>query len=349
VSRALALGGLALVLAAPAGATVGSLPSPTAPIRPEPPLQTPTSPFSTTERRFPQRLDSSVIVRVGLDSSGKPVRMTALDRVVVHGTGDYSFSIPAPASAVTAGPGSASQPGLRSGVVLWQGFSSRRRLLVARITLDSQRAGKALPVAVTIESGEVRLRNVTATTARVTTGPVSTTAVSAAMASARAAVRKGQLVSAPQIVFRGRTRIRPIEIRTRLRVTGSYRFEDGRRQNVAAWLGAEPLRLTGRGELRELDLRIVPEDPAAPLRQTGRMTLAARRLLESALADQYRSFLANPDPAGSAATSYRYRLAGAQATRETADSGGSHPWAAIIVAVAAVSAAAAGVVLWAHR
>jgi hypothetical protein len=349
VSPALALGALALVLAGPAGATVGSLPSPTAPIRPEPPLQTPTSPFSTTERRFPQRLDSKVIVRVGVDSSGKPVRMTALDRVVVHGTGDYSFSIPAPASAVTAGAGSASQPGLRSGAILWQGFSSNRRLLVAQVTLDPSRAAKALPIAVTIAQGDVRLRNVTATTARVTTGPASASAVSGAMASARAAVRKGQLVSAPPIVFTGPTRIRPVEIRTRLRVTGFYRFEDGGRRTVAAWLDAEPLRLTGRGELRELALQVVPEDPATPLRETGRMEVAARRLFESALADQYRSFLANPDPAGSTATTYRYRLAGAQAARETADSGGSQPWAAIIVAVAAVSAAAAGVVLWAHR
>jgi hypothetical protein len=349
VRRALALGAIALVLATPAGATVGSLPSPTAPVRPEPPLQTPTSPFSTTERRFPQRLDSKVVVHVGLDASGKPVRMAALDRVVVHGTGDYSFSIPAPASAVTAGPRSESQPGLRSGNVLWQGFSSNRRVLVARITLDPQRAGKALPVAVTIERGEVQLRNATATTARVTTGPASGGAVSAAVSSSRAAVQKGQLVSAPPIVFTGPTRVQRVEVRTRLRVTGSYRFEDGRRQTVSTWLDAVPLRLTGDGELRELALQVVPEDPAAPLRPTTRIAPATRRLLESALADQYRSFLANPDPAGPAATTYRYRLAGAQAARETAGGGGSQPWAAIIVAIAAVSAAAAGVVLWAHR
>ena len=78
------------------------------------------------------------------------------------------------------------------------------------------------------------------------------------------------------------------------------------------------------------------------------MEVAARRLLESALADQYRSFLANPDPAGPSATTYRYRLAGAQAADTTAGSGTSHPWAAIIAALAGLAAAAAGVVFWAH-
>ena len=348
MSRALALGALALLFAAPAGASVGSLPSPTAPVRREPPLQTPTSPFSATERRFPQRLDSNVVVRVGLDASGKPVRMTALDRIVVHGTGDYSFSIPAPASRVTAGPGSASEPGLRSGAVLWQGFSSNRRVLAAQITLDPRRAAKALPVAVSIEAGEVLLRNVTVTTARVTTGPTSAAGVSAAMASARAAVRKGRLVTAPPIVFTGPTRIRPVEVRTLLRVTGSYRFEDRRRQPVAAWLGAEPLRLSGRGELRDLALQVVPEDPATPLRQTGRMELAARRLLESALAQQYHSFLANPDPADPAATTYRYRLAGPPAADKGGGGDGSGPWLEIAFAAGAVLALVGGVFVWAH-
>lgn len=344
---ALALAAALVVTAPAAGATRLTLPSPTAPVREEPPLRTPTPPFASTERRFPQRVDARAVVHVGVDSSGEPLRMTALDRVVVRGTGDYSFAISAPATAVTAGPGSQSQPGLRPGAVLWQGFSANHRVLVARIALDPGRAAKALPVELKIDRGEVRIANVTGTTARVVTGNASPAAVAGAVAAARSAVARGELVPAPTIALSGAPRTTRVEVRTRLRVTGSYVFAGGTR-TVASWLGAKPLTLRGSGRLRSLALRVVGEDPSAPLRPTGSAELATKRLLESALANQYRSFLENPDPAGRSGTSYLFTLASNVDVQAASGNGSSTPWAAIVAAVAAVSAAAAAVVVWAH-
>jgi hypothetical protein len=305
--------------------------------------------LSAIERRFPRHLDAAVLVRVGLDRSGRPVRLSALDRLVVRGTGDYSFAIPAPATSVAVGPGSQSAPGLRSGVVLWQGFSAGNRVLVARIVLDASRGAAALPVRLTIRRGELRLENSTATHVTVTTGHAAPASLAAAFDAARAAVRSAQLLAAPAVTFVGPARTEELLVRARLHVTGSYRFTDGRTRRLATSLDEEPLRVSGRGDLRGLALRVDAESPLEPLRAADPRDFrtAARLTLESALAAQYQRFLANPDPAGKSATSYRFAFAAPEAARADAD-GSSNPWLAIGIAAAAAVAAAGGVVLWAH-
>lgn len=350
MKRPLLLGALALCFVPAAAATTrGSLPSPTVPIRLEPPLRTATTPFSATERRFPRRLDASVSVQVGIDGAGRPVRVTALDRIVVDGAGDYSFSIPAPATRVVAGPGSASQPGLRSGTVLWQGFSAGRRVLVAKISLDAARAAKALPVQLAIGPEGIRIRNATATTVTATVGPAPRTEVAAALRSAYDAVRNRTPIAAQPIGFTGRTRAVKRIVRARVRVTGTYRFSNDRPRTLAAWVSDEPLRLPGKGALRALDLRATVEPAIEPLRRPVRDVAEASLLIfESALASQYETYLANPDPAGKSATSYRFTLAPKATAAGGGNDGSSSPWLEIAVAAVAVLTIGGALVLWAH-
>jgi hypothetical protein len=350
VKRALLLGAVVLCAAAPpaVAATRGSLPSPTVPVRFEPPLRTRTSPFAVTERRFPRRLDAHVAVRVGIDSTGRPVRVTATDRIVVLGAGDYSFAIPAPADEVAAGPGSASQPGLRSGTVLWQGFSAGRRVLVAQISLNAAAASKALPIRLVLRPGKVQIANATDTKVTLTTGRASPRAVAAALRTVYGAVRNRTPIAAPPIELSGATRTVKRVVRARVRVDGTYAFSDGEVGHVARELGDRPFRLSGSGELRRLELRVSVERPLAPLRRTATdVETASLRVFESALAAQYETYLANPDPSGQSATSYRFILAQRARPSETGG-GGSGPWLEIGLAIGTLAALAGGVVLWAH-
>ncbi len=349
MTRPLLLAAVVLAVApVAAAATRGQLPSPTVPIRDEPPLRTRTAPFSATERRFPRRLDAAVSVHAALDPAGRPAHVTAVDRTVIHGTGDYSFGIPAPATSVVAGPGSASQPGLRLGTVLWQGFSAGRRVLVARIALDARAAARALPVRIEIRPGELRIANATATAVTMTTGAASPRPVAAAFQSVQTAVRRQRPIAAPTVFFTGPTRRVKRTVHARLHVTGSYRFADGVDRTISRSLGSGLLRFRGRGDLRRLDIRVRVEDPTAPLARTATAVgPASERIFESALAAQYRAYIANPDPTGKTSTSYRFTLA-PTAAEATTRNGGSGPWVGVGVALAAVAVAAGGLVLWAH-
>ena len=62
-------------------------------------------------------------VLVGIDPAGVPVSVTVVQRLTLRGLGDYTFAVPGPIIDVVAAPGSASEPGLRQGTILWSGFS----------------------------------------------------------------------------------------------------------------------------------------------------------------------------------------------------------------------------------
>jgi hypothetical protein len=103
-----------------------------------------TPPFRTSapgvETRFFGRLASVQAVTVTIDRSGMVIRVVDVDRILVGRKGDYSFAINGPIEDVRAAPGSESEPGLRTGTVVWQGFSPGRRLLAAAITLRTNAA-----------------------------------------------------------------------------------------------------------------------------------------------------------------------------------------------------------------
>src|SRR5581483_3540193 len=193
------------------------------------------------------------------------------------------------------------------------------------------------------------------------TGTVESARISpAAAARALDDARAGDL-GAPAVTASGATRLVHIPVEAAVRVVGTYRLGGDSLQSVDALLRAAPLRLAGGGPLRELRLRVAVEDPRTPLEPpSGRSwrafaatkgfgadpaAVASRRLLESALARQYRTFLVNPDPTGPTRTTYTVALGALPAKAATHH---SHPWITIGFAIAALAALGAGIVAWAH-
>lgn len=74
------------------------------------------------------------------------------------GKGDYSLVITAPVEDVEPALGYGSTPGLRTGAVIWQGFSPGARTLAAVITLRRAAAAPALPLRIEIENGRIMQR-----------------------------------------------------------------------------------------------------------------------------------------------------------------------------------------------
>ena len=114
-----------------------------------PPLAPPQPPVTETPR-----LRGSVFARervvVGMAPDGTPRTVTVSQRLLVRALGDYAFVVPAPAVRVVAGPGSQSRPGLRPNQIVWQGFSPRRKVLVAVAELRPGGSVPALPVRVRV-------------------------------------------------------------------------------------------------------------------------------------------------------------------------------------------------------
>ena len=103
------------------------------------------------ETRLPGRVEDTEHVRVAIDLDGTPVEVVVEQRLVVHGLGDFSFRVPGPARDVEALPGSESEPGLRRGAILWQGFSPGRKDLGARMELYPEQEVQRLPIEVELE------------------------------------------------------------------------------------------------------------------------------------------------------------------------------------------------------
>jgi hypothetical protein len=92
------------------------------------------------------RVSAMQIVTVVVDQFGTPQRIGVRQRLVLEGTGDYSFVVPAPLVDVVGAPGSDAVPGRRSAGIVWQGFVSKRRVLAADATLRPRRVAAALPI-----------------------------------------------------------------------------------------------------------------------------------------------------------------------------------------------------------
>ena len=337
------------------------LPSATAAIRTSPPLQT--SAATTTERRIPGRVTAATTVDVAVAPDGTPRRITAANRLLLVGTGDYSFVVPAPAEDVRPAPASASTPGLRSGAVLWQGFVANRRMLSALITLRPRVVAPSLTLRITLDDGRATIVNATTTSATTVTATARAAAVATALDTARSALVAHRGVPTTVLPVRGGIRTVSLRIVAPIAVSAVYRFDDGPVRRASALVASAPLRLAGEGELTRFELTARAISPAAALRPRRSGTwrayaasgglardafgTAARALLRAALAGQYEAFLANPDPVGRSSTTYRYVLAAAARPR-SGGSGGHGSWLAVALAIGFAGALVAGVVAWAH-
>jgi hypothetical protein len=363
----------------------GPTPFPTA----SPPLATVSAPPWAT-LTFKIHASTDQRVRTGVDARGHVVSVHALQRLHLTGTGDYLIVVSAPVLDVRAAPGSQSQPGQRQGQILWSGFSTKRRLLAADATLRPRPVRPFLPLRLEARRDgnryELSVTNTTTTGEIAFQGPADASNVATLLDRTRADSLAQRRLRPTYVRIGGLVSQRPakVQIAAPFRVEGELRFPSapssasggtlaGRTVRFAFVLGDEqPLArrilVEGGGEPR---LRLEAR-PAAVVRgltpprraSTWREAVAAspqpagpllERLIEQRMAlvraDQYQSFLSNPDLLGRNDTVYVYATAaalGQPASRSSDGSSGGGLLVALLAVGGSVLAAGAALVAWAH-
>jgi len=220
----------AAAVAATAHATPVPLPTVLTQLTPGPPFG---APLVTGENeggalRFPVASDERI--DVGIDARGVPVSIHVRQRLDLLRAGDYSFIIGAPVEDVRAAPGSESEPGLREGAILWQGFSPRRKLLAADLVLRAPAARSVLPLRIVVDhrraTWRIRLVNATATPYQTFTGNARAADAAAALDEVR---RRGGVPTTRPIAveLRGKADAAHGIVAAPLHVTGEIRFRRG--------------------------------------------------------------------------------------------------------------------------
>lgn len=365
IRRAALVIGAGTLIAAPSAATsLVTLPSPFIPLRDVPPLR---ASAALTETRFPGRLSSSQLVRVTIDSSGHPFRVIDVDRIVIARKGDYSFVVAAPVVDVSRAAGSGSEPGLRAGAVVWQGFSPGRRVVGASMTLHTESAIPALPIRVEIKGSVIRLVNTTSGRATAVDAKIPASGLARVLDGAKTALEAGAPTPAPVVEATGAVRDVRLVARVPLQLRGTVRYDGRPPRQVVGVLAADPVRIGGPGDVKALELSVSVPEPASilsppeghrwlDLARSGRLhgsrratRQAVNRLLAAALALQYQQFLPNPDLNGVTRTSYQYELARRAHPSEATGSADGQGWLLpLAVVVGGLAAAAGALVLWAH-
>ncbi len=156
---ALAAAGLVVLLvasaaaAAPAPRVLFTLPSTRTPIGLEPPLTGVVSfEHEVAPLIFRQQVDSQEHVQVGVDASGTPNSVAVVQRLLISGKGDYLYTVPGPVLGVSPTADTQSQPGFRTGAIVWAGFSPGSRRLGVRARLGVHAAAPYLPLRVSVAS-----------------------------------------------------------------------------------------------------------------------------------------------------------------------------------------------------
>ena len=314
-------------------------------------------------------------VLVGVDPSGRPVRIHVRQRLLVSGKGDYQFAIGGPITDVRAAAGTQSEPGLRVDQVLWAGFSPGRKVLAADVTLRAPRVAQFLPVRLRVrrEGARVVLTVLNATTAPGTayTGAARPADLAQLLDSTRAASRSGMRLKPAFATFTGPVRVRKESVEAPLRVEGELRLP-GRAVPFARTLGdGGPLgfQVEAQGSgTPQVRMSVSPAPVVTLLRPPGSATWAAairkrplpstlllRRLFAARMrlvrADQYQSFLANPDTDGRSRSVYVYETVKAAAPRAapaTEEGSGSDTLLVILAVAGSLVLAVGGLVVWAH-
>jgi hypothetical protein len=332
----------AIVCDQAAAVQYGILPAPSTPVRAVPPLTATGGVAGLVEKRVPGRIRATENVLVTVDRSGRPVRIVASIRLVLRGTGDYSLTIPAPVEDVAPGPGTASAPGLRRGAILWQGFSTRGRVLAARVTLRAAAAAGALPVRLRPSGQGWVVENAATGHTRALAATAPPSAVATVLNQAYAAVSRGQSFNAPSVRLSGPAHARPVRVLLPLTVRAAGR---------SAVLAETPVHVG------KLPLEVKPPGAAEQLRppdgrawRSASVATAVDRLLRASLASAFRTYLLNPDPLGATTTTYRFVLGTAPVAAPTTATSGGDAFAWLNVALATLFGAAlvAGVFVWAR-
>jgi hypothetical protein len=266
--------------------------------------------------------------------------------------------------------------------VLWAGFSPGRKVLAADVTLRPGEAAQYLPVRLGLErtgdGATLTVTNATVTPQLEYAGKTRPRQIASLLDRTRRTARAGERLVAGYATFYGRVRQRAqkAQIEAPLRVEGELRVGSGKPVRFTRTLGdGEPLALQvhARGEgTPHVKLTATPVPVERLLRPAGgaptwtaalkRRSLPGpfllKRLLQTRMrlvrADQYQSFLANPDADGRSRSVYAYETAKvprpqvAAALSGDEDSGSSGPLVILLAIGGAIVAAGVGLVAWAH-
>jgi len=308
------------------------------------------------------------------------VAVRVRQRLVVAGKGDYQLAVEAPLVDVRRGLGSQSEPGFRADQLLWAGFSPGRKVLAADVVLRTMPAARYLPLRLDLqrdaEGASLTVTNATTTPEMEYVGVVRPPEMAKLLDVTRRASLAGVRLRGSFATFVGPVRIRkrPLVIEAPLRVEGGLRLPGGPPVSFSRVLGdGRPLSFTVRVKgagTPVVHLRASPTAVLRLLRPPGASTWAAavrrrrqdpgfllRRLLETRMrlvrADQYQTFIADPDADGRSRAVYEYATVTARPTTQRAaapepSGGGSDALLIALVIAGSVVAATGGLVLWAH-
>jgi hypothetical protein len=287
-------------------------------------------------------------VLAGVGPEGQLVSLRVLHRLVLTGKGDYLIVIGAPVEDVRAGPGSDSQPGLRTDQILWSGFSPGKKVLAADAQLHVSKAGRFLPLRMRAvrkgDSYSLTITNATTVAQIAYGGKGFPRQLAGLLDQTRRESVAGERLTTVYATVDGLVRVRKDAARTSapLRVEGSLRFpaapvsarggtvrgktvtfsvvlaDDSPlslRVDVRGGGGAPRLHVVARPT--NLVRALVPPDArtwaAAVRRRAIPADVLLRRLIDTRMqlvrSDQYQAFLSNPDPQGTNRTVYVYESA----------------------------------------
>ena len=369
--RALAIAAAAALVAVPAARAapprvVLPLNDPASVHAGEPPLAGGAVSGEREPQLFRQRVDSREHVLVRVDGSGRPVSVSAIQRLRVTGKGDYLYTVPAPVLGVMPTRDSQSLPGRRTGAILWAGFSPGVRLLGVRARLGLAAAAKFLPLRLSLRvvrrgggsEAVLTLRNATSTSVQTASARGDVPTLVRVLDLARRGIypHGGVGVSIVEPV-----KPRAAQIEAPLAVRGEVSFPSGRRLRFSFVLGdGRPLtrvaHLSGHG-LPVIQLTAESVLPRRTL--AGGPTAGSRRLLDvaedaylrAARVHQYDTYLANPGLGlGSSAADYTYMSApiATQVLAAGRGGGGLGTLGLVLVVAGAVVLAGGLVVAWAQ-
>lgn len=306
---------------------------------------------------------------VGLRNDGSASSVDVTQRLTINGIGDYSFTVPAPLLRVVDTADSQSQPGQRNTGIVWQGFSSGRRLLGARASLKPLAAERGLPLAVKVErrgdTTAVRLIDIARRRFDLTRGSAPVQALIPVVARLRGAFARGDRSAlARTLQVQGSPRgAQSILVDAPLRVRGTVTPEGRARIPLDIVLGKDrplvrtisvpgrrPPRLSLRAELLRPDELLPTPRELSEARDPLRLTQLA--LARVALSGQYDQYLASPDQLGPNRTTYFMHTVAERASMprkpRPADGGDSDVLAVVLASVLGAVTLVGLVVLWAH-
>jgi hypothetical protein len=318
-------------------------------------------------------------VGVKVDGSGRPAAIRVRQLLTISGTGDYQLAVGGPIRDVRRGGGSESEPGFRKDQVLWAGFSPGKKQLEAEISLRVPPAAPYLPLRIHLsrEGDQVTLKVVNATVTPVMgyEGVVRPDEMARLLDATRRSSLAGERVKAAYATFHGNVRIprRPLRIEAPLHVEGELDLPDQEPVTFNRVLGdGQPLSFevhASGGGKPQLDLHASPAPVVNLLRPPGARTWAAAvkrrpipaakllsRLIGARLrlvrADQYQTFLADPDADGRSRAGYDYKLVSGSARPSVVvpakDGDGNDALLIALLIVGSVVVVGGGLVVWSH-